>query len=257
MNTENFKTALAFLKELAEKKQDFGGINLAETILDQVHVQAGCNFKGANFQGCRLISARFAGCLMSLALFDGANLQAANLSQSDCRKASFQRADLRKTNFTHSQLLDASFRKANLDGAIFRQADLRGVDFRGAVFGQVDFQEAFYDDNTFFDRGIDPTQLGMRKSAIASPSKHPPKEEQPILEPEVSPQPKPQGIMYRGVLVAPPEDSASQASPAAKKIRMYRGVVVEVPESEADENSTKPAAENTPGLTYRGVKISS
>jgi uncharacterized protein YjbI with pentapeptide repeats len=232
MNNENFKTALIFLKELAEQKQDFGGINLAETVLDQVHVQAGCNFKGANFQGCRLVSTRFAGCLMPLALFDGANLQTANLSQSDCREASFQRADLRKTDFTNSQLLDANFRKANLDGAIFRQADLRGVDFRGALLGQADFREAFYDDNTLFETRIDPVRLGMRKLATASPSKPPPKAENPISSPEVAPNPKPKGIMYRGVLVEAPETSVNNAP-------------------------TQPSPANKSELTYRGVKISS
>lgn len=214
MTQDKFKLALTFISKMSEGKMNFDGIDLSGSVLEALVAHKGSSLKGAIFQECRLVSAALNGCLLKSAIFDSADLQGAMISESDCQLGSFQGANLSRTNFSRSRLLNANLRKANLQGANFTQADLRGADFRGAILIQVEFRGSFYDDNTLFDVGIDPSMLGMKKV----------NQEKAVATPKAVSSSK--SIMYRGVRMDVTEEVVTESNSSPKAGLMYRGVKI-------------------------------
>ena len=74
------------------------------------------------------------------------NLSGVNLSRLNLIWADFNRKNLKNTNFKNSTLSNVNFKGANLTGANLTGANLTG---------------AFYDENTRFSVGFNPTENGM------------------------------------------------------------------------------------------------
>lgn len=225
--SDTLKLALTFVNKLSEGKKNFDGINLAGAVLEGLTTHEGSSLNRGNFRGCRLVSASMNGLSLKATIFDAADMRGAVIVGSNCQRATFQDANLARVNFSKSRLRNANLRQANLKGANLQQTDLRGVDFRGADLSQAEFRGAFYDNDTMFDLGINPSRLGMRNVSVDST----------VKDASASPQSKAQPqkkMMYRGSLINVPDDSGTSAQSEKSKVQdapkkkglMYRGVEI-------------------------------
>jgi uncharacterized protein YjbI with pentapeptide repeats len=100
------------------------------------------------------------------------SLRNANLERADLRFTEIGQTDLSDTNVSGANLSYAELDRvdlsgANLRGTNFKDADISRVDFSGANLEDTNLSEAnisnsWYDENTIFPEGFDPSQHRMR-----------------------------------------------------------------------------------------------
>lgn len=133
------------LRRIDLRNAQLKGVNLQGSDLSYADLR-GADLSGANLSQCYLNEAN-----LSDANLSGANLSGAYLIKAYLSKINLQKATLKETYFTGSFLTKANFHKADLSGAFLNGAHLNGAIFQGAT----------YDNTTRFDRGFEPSNLGM------------------------------------------------------------------------------------------------
>lgn len=133
----------------------------------------GINLQGSDLSYADLRNADLSNANLSNCYFNEANLSGANLSGANLTGAYLIKAYLTKVDFKKSILKEAYFTGSFLTKANFMKADLSGTFLNGAHLNGAIFEGASYDSTTRFDRGFDPSNLGMKllSSFQASASK--------------------------------------------------------------------------------------
>ena len=137
------------------------GINFNRTELKEAEFQNShlnyCSFKNANLYHSNLEKSSLKQTNFTKACLEEANLQDAYLEEADLRNA-----DLKKANLHHADLINTCLHGADLREADLCEAYLNGADLTKANLNGANLNGAYYDENTAFDRNLDPISLGMK-----------------------------------------------------------------------------------------------
>ena len=141
------------------------GINFNKTKLKEAEFQNShlnyCSFKNANLYQSNLEKSSLKQTNFTKACLEEANLQEAYLEEAD-----LSNADLKKANLNHADLINCCLQGADLRGASLSEAYLNGADLRKANLDGANLDGACYDENTCFDRNLNPVNLGMKSIDI-------------------------------------------------------------------------------------------
>ncbi len=162
-----------------------GQINFARLKLNHIRLNNAV-LKGINFNRSQLKEAEFQNSHLNYCSFRNANLYHSNLENSSLKQTNFikaclseanlqqayleeadlSNADLKKADLSNADLINTCFQGADLRGACLSKAYLNGADLRKANLEGTNLNGAYYDENTCFDRNLDPISLGMKSLDI-------------------------------------------------------------------------------------------
>ena len=137
------------------------GANLNSSNLSEANIQ-GADLTKASLEEAILRGANLKGAILSGANFKKAQLNGANLEGAILTGANLEGAILTDTYFNSAILDGANFKKARLIGADLQKACLINSDLSGANIDKANLNGSFYNKDTEFPSGFDPSKKKMQ-----------------------------------------------------------------------------------------------
>ena len=157
-----------------QKRYNLGERDFSQQVLRRVILRGaklqGINFEGADLSYADLTNADLSNANLSGCYLNEATLQGANFTEANMKGAHLIKAYAMKINCQKAIVQNAQFTGSFLTRANFSQADLTGALLNGSYLSGAMFQGALYNQDSCFDRGINPEKLGMVKVSSLTPN---------------------------------------------------------------------------------------
>ena len=136
------------------------GANLMAADLSDANLSAS-DLSGSSLSGSNLRFANLTDATLTRSDLIGANLIGANLTNVNLTAANLGNADLSAADLNSANLNSADLTRADLFAANLRFADLSNANLTEATLTGANLTNAFYDHNTQFSAGFDPSNAAM------------------------------------------------------------------------------------------------